>query len=207
MKILCYLMIAVAAYLIGCLNPAYFISKHKGIDLRSGGSGNLGTCNSVLMLGVRWGLVVFIHDAGKAVLAVLAARQFFPETAYAGVAAGVACVLGHIFPFFLGFRGGKGFAAFLGMTLALDWPLGLGVLLLVAVITALTDHIVYATVSAVLIVPLYTFLVKGDPAAAALICIATAVILWKHRENYVRLRKGTEISLREAFKDKFKTAA
>ena len=81
MKALCYILTAAAAYFTGCLNPAYFISKRKGIDMRSGGSGYLGTCNSVLMLGVRWGFVVFIHDTGKAVLAVALAEGMEWEAA------------------------------------------------------------------------------------------------------------------------------
>lgn len=203
-----YYMLSVAVgYLIGCLNPAYFISKCKGINMRAGGSGNLGTCNSVLMLGVRWGLLVCIHDIGKGVLAVLAAQHISPNLACIGAAAGVGCVLGHIFPFYLRFRGGKGFAAFLGITLALDWRLGLAVLLSVAVITVLTDHIVYATAVTVIIVPLIIWLTKRDPFTALLLCIPSAVILWKHRENFARLRKGTEISLRDALRDKFGNAA
>lgn len=207
MKTLGYLLTAAAAYLIGCLNPAYFISRRKGIDLRSGGSGNLGTCNSVLMLGVRWGLFVCIHDIGKGVLAVLIARYAFPDLPYIGITAGAGCVLGHIFPFFLRFKGGKGFAAFLGMTLSLDWRLGLAVLLAAAVITVLTDHIVYATAVTVIVVPLYLWLTTGDPFTALLLCIPSAVILYKHRENFARLREGTEISLRQAVKDKFGKAA
>ena len=207
MKTLCYILTAAAAYFTGCLNPAYFISKRKGIDMRSGGSGNLGTCNSVLMLGMRWGSIVFLYDAGKAILAVLLAGHLFSGLPYIGAAAGIGCVLGHIFPFYLRFRGGKGFASFLGMTLALDWRLGLAVLAATAVITVLTDHIVYATASTVVFVPLYFLTVKDEPVTALLLCIPTAVILWKHRENFIRLRKGTEISLRDALKDKRGKAA
>lgn len=207
MNIVYYMLSAAAGYLIGCLNPAYFISKCKGINMRAGGSGNLGTCNSVLMLGVRWGLLVCILDVGKGVLSVLAAQNICPDLACIGAAAGVGCVLGHIFPFYLRFRGGKGFAAFLGITLALDWRLGLAVLLSAAVITVLTDHIVYATAVTVIIVPLSIWLTKRDPITALLLCILSAVILWKHRENFARLRKGTEISLRDALRDKFGNAA
>lgn len=207
MVIVYYIAVAAAAYLLGCFNPAWFISKLKGIDMRSGGSGNLGTCNSVLMLGVRWGFIVFIHDTGKAVLAVVLAQYVFPELPYIGAAAGAGCVLGHIFPFYLRFSGGKGFAAFLGITLALDWKLGLAALVLVAVITVLTDHIVYATAATVVVVPLYMWFIKGDPVTALLLCVPTAVILWKHRENFVRLGQGTEISLRNVLKDKFGKAA
>lgn len=207
MKALCYIVTFAAAYLIGCLNPAYFISKCKGIDMRSGGSGNLGTCNSVLVLGARWGLFVCLHDIGKGVLAALLAQYVFPDLAHIGPAAGAGCVLGHIFPFYLRFKGGKGFAAFLGMTFALDWILGLVVLLSAVVITVLSDYIVYATVATVIAVPLYMAIIKGDMITALLLCIPSALILWKHRENFVRIRNGTETRLRDVVKDKFGNAA
>lgn len=199
MNILFYAITAAAAYLIGCTNPAWAISKLKGVDMRSGGSGNLGTCNSVVMLGFRWGVVVCLYDMGKAALAVALARLIFPELRFATEIAGAACVLGHIFPFYLKFRGGKGFASYLGMTLALDWKFALALLLAVVVITVVTDYIVFATLTTVVTVPVYAGIFRFGLLAVIPLVIASLVIIWKHRENFVRLRNGTEIRLRAVF--------
>lgn len=207
MNIIYYATIAAAAYFLGCSNPAWVISKLKGVDMRSGGSGNLGTCNSVIMLGMRWGVIVCIYDMGKAALSVLLASWLLPELIFLPHIAGVACICGHIFPFYLKFRGGKGFASFLGMVLALDWRFAIVLFLIVVLVTVLTDHIVYATALAVLLAPLYLWLVADNLIAAAIVSIASAVILWKHRENFSRLKAGTEISLRQALKDKTNKAA
>ena len=120
-----YILITLIGYLLGCSNMAFYISRRKHADLRSSGTGNLGASNAVALLGWKAGILTAVHDVGKAFLAVLLAKWLFPELMYAGASAGVACVLGHIFPFWLKFRGGKGFASYWGMTLALNWKLAL----------------------------------------------------------------------------------
>lgn len=199
MNILFYVITAAVAYLIGCTNPAWAVSKLKGVDMRSNGSGNLGTCNSVILFGFRWGVLVCLYDMGKAALAVALARIVFPGLLYGEELAGAACVLGHIFPFYLRFRGGKGFASYLGMTLALDWKFALALLVAVAVITVVTDYIVFATMTTVVAVPVYTGIFRFGLLAIIPLVIASLVIIWKHRENFVRLKNGTEVGLRAAF--------
>ena len=95
-------------YLLGCSNMAYWLSRIKNVDIRKNGSGNLGASNATVLLGWGAGVIVALHDIGKAVLAVILTKLLFPEAEYAAAAAGVACVLGHIFPFYLKFKGGKG---------------------------------------------------------------------------------------------------
>ena len=95
-----YLVVIAAAYLLGCSNLALYISKIKKVDIRTGGSGNLGASNATAMLGWRAGIAVALHDIGKSALAVMLARMVFPEVPYIGAVAGVASVLGHIFPFY-----------------------------------------------------------------------------------------------------------
>lgn len=195
MNIFFYIITAAVAYFIGCTNPSWVIARLKGVDMRSNGSGNLGTCNSVMLLGFRWGVLVCIYDMGKAVLAVSLARIVFPGLIYAEEVAGAACVLGHIFPFYLRFRGGKGFASYLGMTLALDWKFALALLLALAVITLVTDYIVFATMTTVIAVPVYTGIFRFGLIAIIPLVIASLVIIWKHRENFARIRNGTEMAI------------
>ena len=196
-KILLYIAILTLAYLMGCSNMALYLSKYKGVDLRAAGSGNLGASNAMILMGWGPGVIVAVHDIGKALLAVVLARHFGQGLPFIGAAAGVACVLGHMFPFFLRFRGGKGFASYLGMTLALNWKFALLVMVIVALVTLISDYIVVGTVTSVILVPAYMAFTHGL-YFSAILCIATAAILIKHRENYVRIYRGTEIGLRKA---------
>lgn len=195
-----YLTVIVFAYLMGCSNMALYISKIKKVDLTAGGSGNYGASNATILMGWGAGVLTAIHDAGKACLAVILARWLFPELAYGGEVAGVACVLGHIFPFYMGFKGGKGFASYIGMTIALNWKFALIILLLGVLLTVITDYIVMATTLTILSVPVYIGITAHSVWPALILCIATAVILYKHRHNYVRIFKGTEIGLRSTVK-------
>ena len=197
-----YLVVIVAAYLLGCSNLALYISKIKRVDIRTGGSGNLGASNATAMLGWRAGIAVALHDIGKSALAVMLARMVFPEVPYIGAVAGVASVLGHIFPFYLKFKGGKGFASYMGMTLALNWKLALVIMALVLLVTVLTDYIVVGTTLTIVSVPMYLGFAEQSLLLALILCIGTVVILYKHRMNYVRMYKGTEIGLRSVMEGK-----
>ena len=184
---------------MGCSNMAYYLAKWKKADLRGNGTGNLGASNATVLLGWKAGVSTALHDIGKASLAVLLAKWLFPELEYAGAAAGVACVLGHIFPFWLKFRGGKGFASYWGMTLALNWKLALVVAVAIILVTIITDYIVCGTLTTIISVPLYIGF-SHSWMTALILLIATAVILYKHRENFPRMLNGTELGLRSAIR-------
>lgn len=194
-----YAVAVVLGYLLGCSNMAYYLAKGRKADLTKAGSGNLGASNATVLLGWKAGILVAIHDIGKAVAAVLVAKWLFPAAQFAGAAAGVACVLGHIFPFWLKFRGGKGFASYIGMTLALNWKLALCVLVAVVVVTLITDYIVCGTLTTIIVVPVYLG-ITHSLLMAAILAVATVVILIKHRENYPRMLNGTELGLRSAIR-------
>lgn len=192
-----YIFSALLGYLLGCSNMAVYLAALRGIDLRAGGSGNPGASNAMLLMGWRAGIVTALHDIGKAVAAVLLARLLFPACPLAGAVAGIASVAGHMFPVFLRFRGGKGFASYFGMTLALNWRFALILAVAVIVITLVTDYIVLGTMATVVSFPLYSAC-TGSYAAAALLSALSAVIIYKHRVNLVRIFNGTEIGLRSA---------
>ena len=196
-----YVIVILAAYLLGCSNMAVYLAKLKNVDLTKG-SGNPGTSNATILMGWNAGVIVGIHDIGKAALAVILAELIFPDLKYVGAAAGVACILGHIFPFYMGFRGGKGFASCLGMTLALNWKFALIILIIVGIVTVVTGYIVVGTVTTVVLVPVVMGILTQSAILAIILCAATVVILYKHRENFARLRNGTEIGLRSAAKGK-----
>ena len=192
-----YLIPIILGYLLGCSNMALYLSMLNGVDIRKGGSGNLGASNVTMQLGWAAGVLTAAHDIGKAVLAVVLARMLFPGVEYVGVLAGVSCVMGHMFPFYLKFKGGKGFASYLGLILALNWKFALVILILVAVVTVITDYIVAGTTLTIVASPVYLGL-TGGWIVALILGIATAVILYKHRLNYVRILNGTEPGLRGA---------
>ncbi len=199
-----YLLAAAIGYAFGCLNLAYFLARVRGFDIRDKGSNNAGASNATVTMGLPVGVAVGVHDIAKSCLAALLAGFLLPDLPYAGVVAGVAAVLGHIFPFYLRFRGGKGLASFLGLTLAIDWKFFLCMILAILLITLVTDYIALGTFTAIVSFPAYLFLRHMGMILVALVCVASAVILWKHVENIRRLLAGEEIGLRRAMSKKDK---
>lgn len=195
-----YGIVILAAYLMGCSNMAYYIAKLKKADIQSAGSGNLGASNATVLLGWRAGVLTAVHDIGKALLAVLAAQWLFRDQPFVGAVAGVACVMGHIFPFWLKFKGGKGFASYIGMTIALNWKLALVVLALVLIVTVVTDYIVAGTMTTIISVPIALGFLTQSVMLPLILLVATGVMIFKHRDNFLRIRNGTEIGLRSAIR-------
>ena len=193
-----YILVILMSYVLGSSNMAKYIAAIKKVDLSAGGSGNPGTSNAVILMGWGAGVLTAVHDIGKSALAVVLAQMMFPDLPLIGAAAGVASVLGHIYPFWLKFKGGKGFASYLGMTIALHWKFSIAVLLLVVVVTLITDYIVAATTTTIVIVPVGIGLLAQSWLLPLILLIASAVIAWKHKDNYVRMYKGTEIGFRKA---------
>jgi glycerol-3-phosphate acyltransferase PlsY len=200
-----YILVAVIAYILGSSNMAQYIAMIKNVDLSAGGSRNPGASNAVILMGWGAGILVGAHDIGKSALAVVLARLVFPDLEYIGAVAGVAAVLGHIFPFWMKFKGGKGFASYLGMTIALNWKFAIVVLLLVGIVTLVTDYLVAATATTITIVPLWMGFSSHSWVLLLILLTASAVIAWRHRENFVRIYKGTEIRFRKASKDAYQT--
>ena len=181
---------AICGYLLGSVPFGLVITRAMGLgDLRQIGSGNIGATN-VLRTGSKGAaLATLLLDSGKGALAVLAARAMAGEDA--ALVAGVAAFLGHLYPVWLGFRGGKGMATFLGTLGAMFWPLGLiacGIWLVVAALgrmSSLSSMISAATT------PLVAVLL-GQQKLAMACAIMAALILWRHRANIARIRQGTE---------------
>ncbi len=197
-----YIVVCSLGYLLGCSNMALYLARAKKVDIRSQGSRNPGASNAVILLGWRAGVLTGAHDLLKAVLAVVLASWLFPDLPYGPEAAGAACVLGHMFPVFMKFKGGKGFASYLGLTLALNWKLALVVMALVVLVTVVTDYIVAGTAVTVISVPAYLGWRGHSLWPAVILGAVSLVILYRHRQNLVRIVKGTEIGLRAAAKGK-----
>ncbi|MCX7300790.1 MAG: glycerol-3-phosphate 1-O-acyltransferase PlsY [Rhodobacterales bacterium] len=181
---------AVIGYLLGSVPFGVLITRAMGLgDLRQIGSGNIGATN-VLRTGNRWAaLGTLVLDGGKGAVAVLLALRLAGEDA-AQVAA-LASFVGHCFPVWLGFRGGKGVATLLGILLALAWPVGLAACATWALVAAVFRYSSLAGLSAAGLAPVWAIVLgRGD---VILLALALAVLThWRHWGNIVRLRAGTE---------------
>jgi len=184
------LIAAVAGYLLGSIPFGLVMAKLFGLgDIRQIGSGNIGATN-VLRTGNKLAaFLTLVLDAGKGAIAVVIARALFGEGA-AGVA-GLFAVLGHLFPLFLRFKGGKGVATFLGTLLALSFPAGLAACatwLIMAVIFRISS---LSAIMAALLAPVFTFYFY-HMHGAALVAVLSLVVIAKHHANIGRLLKGEE---------------
>ena len=195
-----YFVSILVGYLLGSSSMTYYLGRLKNIDVRNHGTGNLGASNAAVTMGWGAAVLVAVHDIGKAILAVVLARWLFPGVAYLGELAGVACVVGHMFPFYLGFRGGKGLASFIGMTIALDIRVAVGAVILLVLVTVISDFIALGTVTLTVVVPLALWLVTGDMLVLLALLPATAVMVFKHLDNLKRIAQGKEIGLRSIIK-------
>jgi glycerol-3-phosphate acyltransferase PlsY len=158
-------------------------------DVRKIGSGNIGATN-VLRTGKRWAAALtLVFDAGKGAAAVLIVRALYGDVA--GDLAGLGAFLGHLFPVWLRFKGGKGVATFLGVTLALCWPVGLLALATWLAAAAIWRISSLSALIAAALSPLY-MLYLGGPVSALLISILAVMIFIMHRENITRLLRGEE---------------
>jgi acyl phosphate:glycerol-3-phosphate acyltransferase len=183
-------LIALGAYLLGAVPFGIVITRGLGLgDLRQIGSGNIGATN-VLRTGNRWAaLMTLLLDAGKGGIAVVIARQFGPSDAEQ--LAALAAFLGHLFPIWLGFRGGKGVATFLGTLTILAWPVGLASCATWLVTFALTRISSLSALIAALSV-VFWLGISGYSDMIALGASLAALILWRHEANIKRLLAGTE---------------
>jgi acyl phosphate:glycerol-3-phosphate acyltransferase len=183
------------AYLLGSIPFGYVLVRvFRKEDIREQGSGNIGATN-VLRSGAKWlGLATLLLDLLKGLTAVLIARRLAPGSYDVAVVAAVAAVLGHVFPVWLSFRGGKGVATALGVFLALTWPSALGGLLVFVLIFALTRYVSLASIAAALTIPLlaFYFLRPWTHIMAFGFVSLPLLVIAKHHANIQRLLQGTE---------------
>jgi glycerol-3-phosphate acyltransferase PlsY len=182
--------VALAAYLLGSVPFGIVMARLFGLgDLRQIGSGNIGATNVLRTGNKTAAALTLILDAGKGGIAVLIARVLVGEDA--AQVAGLAAFVGHCFPVFLGFRGGKGVATFLGTLLALFWPAGVAACLTWLLVAAVTRYSSLSALVAAVLSPLWAAFL-GRPEAVLLCVLLAALIFWRHGENIARLRAGTE---------------
>ena len=183
-------------YLLGCFNLAFIISKVKIVDLQNTGSKNLGASNTFITVGKGLGVLVGACDIFKCTLVVILARLIFPDIDYLPYIAGVACVMGHMFPFYLKFKGGKGFASFLGMSLGIHWKYFIVIGICIILITLITKYIVLATMATVISYPVFLFFDTQNWIIVTMVAILSCIIIMKHYKNLIRIAKGEEFKFK-----------
>lgn len=222
----------ILAYLIGSFSLSHIISKHKGINLKEQGSKNLGASNTLALIGKRAGAMVLLSDILKVILAITLCIYLGTILGELGVPSciiwihndfirsiqesnilesifvlcGASAILGHIFPFYLKFRGGKGFASYISLVLALSIlnPIILIIPLLAVLFAIITNYIVSATFTVILLTPLYMWFIQENLQATIILTLVSIVIFIKHIENIKHIKDGSEMKIREAFKNKYK---
>lgn len=181
---------ALIGYALGSIPSGLIITRLAGLgDIRNIGSGNIGTTN-VLRTGKKsLAASTLIADAGKGAIAVLIVAAFWPG--YTPMIAGIAAFLGHVFPVWLGFRGGKGVATYIGVLLGLAWPVGLifcATWLFLAVVRRISS---LSALTAAATAPIFAYVIAG-PYLAATAGLLSLIIFAKHSANIQRLLAGTE---------------
>ncbi len=179
-------------YLLGCINPAWIISRLKKKELRREGTKNLGATNVFLTIGKSVGVLVMLLDIGKAFAAVTIAKALFPQLAVAGVIAGGAAMLGHMFPFSLGFKGGKGSSCLAGVVIALDVRIFLILLLLGIALSFIVNYPWALPVSAAGLFPIAYGVSTQSNLSIAILFFPCMCLIIKHMENFRQVRNGTE---------------
>ena len=190
-----YIVCAFFGYIVGIVNPSYIIAKIKGFDIRTKGSGNAGASNALILFGKLTGALCALFDISKAFFVVMLAECIYPDFRYAFVTTGVFCVVGHIFPFYMKFKGGKGLASLSGIVLYYDWKVFL-VLLACAVVTVLiTEYLCFVPMlSSVAFSFIYLFFEK-DIVGSVMLLLLSLVIALRHAINLRRIVVGTEMRL------------
>ncbi len=187
-----YLYMAIAAlggYLLGSVNTALVIGSLSGVDIRTKGSGNAGATNAVRVLGKKIGVLVFLGDFIKGILACLIGWLLFQNQLIAGVFA----VVGHVFPLYYGFKGGKGVSTVLGVLLFLDWKIFLVTGIVMLLLIGLTKIVSISTLTGLVVMCILFFVLhKGAFLLQGGVIILTFLIFITHRANIKRLLNGTE---------------
>ena len=202
--ILSYIIAAAIGYLLGSCPNGYLVSRARGVDIRKRGSGNIGATNVLRVLGKKWGYLVFALDALKGFAAVrlafVIALALTPQTTQReiiGIAGGLACILGHTFPVWLGFRGGKGVATSAGVLLGLMPIAVISVFAVWLLLFQVTRYVSVASIAAAAALPVFVLLylhlnwLTGASLLPFSILIA-GVVIWRHRSNMQRLFHGKE---------------
>lgn len=193
-RLICILL----GYCIGCIQSAYFVGRFVHVDLREHGSGNLGTTNALRVLGKKAGAITFFCDILKSVLGFFICNMLFQDMLLAGLYGCVGVILGHDFPFYLKFKGGKGIACMIGLVLCFStvtWYLpalafGIGIVCIGA-----TKYVSLGSMAFAVMIPIVLYKINFSTEGVIVTACLSVLALYQHRANIVRLLSGNENKL------------
>ena len=184
-----------AAYLIGSIPFGYILTRlFKRLDIRRYGSGNIGATNVLRLLGWKAAVPVLLLDVGKGSAVVLLARAISGETIVV-LAAALAVLLGHCFPVFLKFKGGKGAATGMGLLIPLSWEVCVAAVVLAVLVIVATRYVSLGSITGAFSVPLFMLLFGYEPLYLIFGAAMALLVIFRHHENIRRLLSGTESRL------------
>lgn len=186
-------------YLIGCISPSAWLSKKKNVDLTKEGTKNLGATNTALVMGKKAGIFVMLFDILKSFCSYKLARYLFPQLAIAGILACIGAILGHCFPFTMGFHGGKGLAAFGGLILAYKPWMFLLIITVGIVLMFLLNTGVAAPMMACVVFPVLVFLDSHSWVDTIAVVAACAIIASTHWSNLRRAFDDNDVVKTDEF--------
>ena len=178
-----FILAILIAYLLGSISPATILAKMQGKDIKKEGSGNAGATNTLRVLGKKAAIITLFVDVGKGVLAVSLAEMISgPDAAYW---AALAALVGHVWPIFFKFKGGKGVAVAFGTVLRLDWRIALMMFGLLVVVVLITKIVSIGSLSVCVAFPITCWFMHREMFPMSL--VMAVVVAWKHRDNIKRL--------------------
>ena len=190
-EILYAIVVALIGYVLGSLSFSTILGKvFENTDIRDHGSGNAGATNTLRVLGKKTAAAVLLGDILKCLAAVLIGNMFVPV--YGGWIAGICCMLGHVYPVFFGFKGGKGVATGIALMVFVQPFAGLSALLLFVIILIICKIVSVSSLCAFLVFPITVWLFTKEPLFVIIACAMFLFVAFLHRENIKRLFKGEE---------------
>jgi len=182
---------ALAGYLLGSLNSSLIVGRFYRVDVRQHGSGNAGTTNTLRTLGKKAALFVLLGDILKGVLSYIGGYLICGDH-FGGMLGGTAAVIGHVWPVFFGFRGGKGVLTSFAVLLMIDWPVALGLLGVFIIVVAVSRYVSLGSIVAAALFPVAAVLLKRGTEIVIFSAIIAVLLIAKHHTNIKRLISGTE---------------
>ncbi len=192
------LVASLLGYIIGCIQPSYFIGKVKGIDIRDHGSKNAGAANTTMTLGWAFGAFTTLFDVFKATFCVVLTASIYssPEFSYLPFLSGAMSVIGHNYPFYMNFDGGKGTASVIGIMIGFDPMWGWIMVLVILSSMVISNYLVIGTVNNYIVLMLLCIFKYADPVVFGISLFLSVMGVYKHRQNLIRIKNGTEPTFR-----------
>lgn len=197
-----YVVVILIGYFLGCFQSSFIFGKFlKGVDIRNLGNGNAGASNSVNTLGWKFGILVGLSDIFKAIISLLIVQAIFKDSittdklSFFSFLNGFFVILGHNYPFYMKFKGGKGTASLIGLLIALDFRMAILCILTIVIVTIVTNYIALGTIGLLVVMIVCTILFGYSKGSIVIAILISLLSLYKHLPNMKNIMAGTEVKL------------